>query len=132
LFQPHYFIEEVRIKNRKKIGLILKLTVLSSPGSIQLSLSQAKADPSIAWARYQYRNKLRRMGSGMTRRNSPRMHRKMLKMKMLFLITREMHQTMQSHQRRRMRTQLQRDLHSLRRPTSFWLPPMSLVSLKQC
>ena len=42
----------MRIKKRKKIGLILKLTVLSSPGSIQLSLSQAKADPSIAWARF--------------------------------------------------------------------------------
>ena len=38
-------------KEEKKIGLILKLTVLSNPGSIQLSLSQAKADPSIAWAR---------------------------------------------------------------------------------
>ena len=39
-------------KNKKKIGLILKLAVLSNPGSIQLSFSQAKADPSIAWARF--------------------------------------------------------------------------------
>ena len=39
-------------KIKEKIGLILKLAVLCNPESIQLSLSQAKADPSIAWARF--------------------------------------------------------------------------------
>ena len=34
----------------QKIGLILKLAILCNQGSIQLS--QAKADPSIAWARF--------------------------------------------------------------------------------
>jgi hypothetical protein len=34
-----------------KIGLIQKLTVISNQGSIPFSLSLAKADPSIAWAR---------------------------------------------------------------------------------
>ena len=29
----------------------IELAVLYNPGSIQLSLSQAKAEPSIAWAR---------------------------------------------------------------------------------
>ena len=36
----------------KRIGLSLKLVVLGNPGRIQLSLSQAKADPTIAWARW--------------------------------------------------------------------------------
>ena len=39
-------------EEEEKIGLILKLAVLSNPASIQLSLSQAKADPIIAWARF--------------------------------------------------------------------------------
>ena len=34
-----------------KEGLSLKLAAICNPGSIQRSLSQAKADPSIAWAR---------------------------------------------------------------------------------
>ena len=43
--------KKIEEEEEEKIGLILKLAVLSNPGSIQLSLSQAKADPSIAWAR---------------------------------------------------------------------------------
>jgi hypothetical protein len=36
---------------KRKYRFNPKQEVLSNPGSIQLSLSQAKADPSIAWAR---------------------------------------------------------------------------------
>ena len=39
-------------KIRIGIGLSLKLAVLCNPGSIQFSLSQDKADRSIAWARF--------------------------------------------------------------------------------
>ena len=39
------------LTNPLKNGLSLKLAVVYNPGSIQVSLSQAKADPSIAWAR---------------------------------------------------------------------------------
>ena len=44
--------KKVEEEEEENIGLILKLEFLSNPGSIQLSLSQAKADPTIALARF--------------------------------------------------------------------------------